>query len=99
MLIAYLLLSTAAGLAIGYLIANRATQRHMQKCAELQSQLSSSEARLKAAQQQAEAQKERLAARRKEQAEQNTNTNETIVPENEISEDEQDEGSAFSISM
>ena len=46
MLIAYLLLSTAAGLAIGYLIANRATQRHMQKCAELQSQLSSTEARL-----------------------------------------------------
>ncbi len=61
MLIAYLLLSTAAGLAIGYLIANRATQRHMQKCAELQSQLSSSEARLQAAQQQAEAQKEQHA--------------------------------------
>ncbi len=48
---------------------------------------------------QAEAQKERLAARRKEQAEQSANTNENIVPENEISEDEQDEGSAFSISM
>ncbi|MBQ2043272.1 MAG: DNA recombination protein RmuC [Bacteroidaceae bacterium] len=61
MLIAYLLLSTAAGLAIGYLIANRATQRHMQKCAELQSQLSSSEARLQTAQQQAEAQKEQHA--------------------------------------
>lgn len=61
MLIAYLLLSTAAGLAIGYLIANRATQRHMQKCAELQSQLSSSEARLQAAQQQVEAQKEQHA--------------------------------------
>ncbi len=48
---------------------------------------------------QAEAQKERMAAKRKEQAEQNTNTNETIVPENEISEGEQDESSAFSISM
>ena len=48
---------------------------------------------------QAEAQKERLAARRKEQTEQTAYTNENIVPENEISEDEQDEGSAFSISM
>ena len=67
MLIAYLLLSTAAGLAIGYLIANRATQRHMQKCAELQSQLSSSEARLQAAQQQAEAQKEQHAQTLKSQ--------------------------------
>ena len=45
---------------------------------------------------QAEAQKERMAAKRKEQA---VNANENIVPENEISEDEQDEGSAFSISM
>ena len=48
---------------------------------------------------QAEAQKERLAARRKEQAQQTEDTVETIVPENEISEEEQDEGSAFSISM
>ena len=48
---------------------------------------------------QVEAQKERLAAKRKEQAEQIANTTEIIVPENEISEDEQDEGSAFSISM
>ena len=48
---------------------------------------------------QAEAQKERLAARRKEQAQQTENAVETIIPENEISEDEQDEGSAFSISM
>ena len=48
---------------------------------------------------QAEAQKERLAAKRKEQAQQTENTVETIVPENEISEDEQDEDSAFSISM
>lgn len=48
---------------------------------------------------QAEAQKERLAARRKEQANQARENEENIVPENEISEDEQDEGSAFSISM
>ena len=48
---------------------------------------------------QAEAQKERLAAKRKDQTEQSANTNENTVPENEISEDEQDEGSAFSISM
>lgn len=48
---------------------------------------------------QAEAQKERLAAKRKEQANQVRDNDVDIFPENEISEDEQDEGSAFSISM
>lgn len=41
----------------------------------------------------------RLAAKRKEQANQVRDNEVNIVPENEISEDEQDEGSAFSISM
>lgn len=54
MLIAYLLLSAAAGLAIGYLIASRTTQRHISKCAELQTQASLLEARLQDARQQSD---------------------------------------------
>lgn len=55
MLIAYLLLSAAAGLAIGYLIASRTTQRHISKCTELQTQASLLEARLQDARQQSDA--------------------------------------------
>ena len=58
MLIAYLLLSAAAGLAIGYLIASRTTQRHISKCAELQTQASLLEARLQEARQQSDALRE-----------------------------------------
>ena len=58
MLIAYLLLSAAAGLAIGYLIASRTTQRHISKCAELQTQASLLEARLQDARQQSDALRE-----------------------------------------
>lgn len=54
MSIAYLLLSAIAGLAIGYLIANRATQRQVQKCAELQTKISLQEAQLQTSQQQYE---------------------------------------------